>query len=84
MRINFGNEVTGTPIRDLPVGETFFAQRKSTKEKGLYMKVDGFSGLVKHKYNMNYAVNLASGQLREFERNTIVEKVLTVVDFPKK
>lgn len=84
MRINFENVTTGTPIATLPVGETFFAQRKSTKERGLYMKVDGFSGLVKHKYNMNYAVNLESGQLREFDRTIIVERVLTVVNFPKK
>ena len=38
MKINFGNENVGTPIRNICVGETFFTQRKSIKERGLYMK----------------------------------------------
>jgi len=84
MRINFGNENFGTPIKNLCVGETFFAQRKSVKERGLYMKIDGKSGLTQDKYGCNYAVNLASGQLREFDYNTCVEKVLAEVNFPKK
>lgn len=84
MRINYGNEQTGTPIRCISVGDTFFAPRKSVKEKGLYMKVDGTSGLVRNKCGMNYAINLASGQLREFDCDTFVEKVLAEVNFPKK
>lgn len=84
MRINFGNEVVGTPIRSISVGETFFAQRKSVKERGLYMKIDGTSGLVRNKCGYNYAINLASGQLREFDCSTCVERVLAEVNFPKK
>lgn len=84
MKINFGNEVVGIiSIKNIPVGETFFAQRKSVKERGLYMKIDGSSGLVRNKYSCNYAINLASGQLREFDRDTIVERVLAEVNFPK-
>ena len=84
MRINFGNEVVGTPIRNISVGETFFAQRKSVKERGLYMKIDGSSGLVRNKCGCSYAINLASGQLREFDCDTYVERVLAEVNFPKK
>lgn len=84
MRINFGTEVAGTPIRNISVGETFFAQRNSVKERGLYMKIDGNSGLVRKKCGCSYAINLASGQLREFESDIYVDKVLTEVNFPKK
>ena len=83
MKINFGNEVVGTQIRNISIGDTFFAQRKSVKERGLYMKIDGSSGLVRNKYGYNYAINLASGQLREFDCDTIVERVLAEVIFPK-
>lgn len=83
MKINFGYEVIGISIRNISVGETFFAQRKSVKEKGLYMKIDGASGLVRNKCGCSYAVNLASGQLREFDCDTVVKRVLTEVVFPK-
>ena len=83
MKINFGHEVVGISIRNIPVGETFFAQRKSERERGLYMKIDGSSGLVRNKCGYSYAINLASGQLREFVNDTIVERVLTEVNFPK-
>ena len=84
MKINFGHEVVGVSIRNISVGETFFAQRKSVREKGLYMKIDGTSGLVRNKCGYNYAINLASGQLREFDCDTVVERVLAEVVFPKK
>lgn len=84
MKVNYGNEVVGTPIKHICVGETFFAQRKSVKEKGLYMKIDGASGLVKNKHYCSYAVNLESGQIREFDCNSYVERVLAEVNFPKK
>ena len=84
MRINFGNEIVGTPIRNICVGETFFAQRKSVKERGLYMKIDGSSGLVRNRCGRSYAINLASGQLREFDSDVFVDKVLAEVNFPKK
>lgn len=84
MRINYGNEQTGVAIRDISVGETFFADRKSVKEKGLYMKVDGNSGLVNKRCGMSYAVNLETGQLRNFDCDTLVDKVIAEVSFPKK
>ena len=85
MRINFGDERVGTALRNISVGETFFAQRKSAKkERGLYMKIDGKSGLVLNKYGRSYAINLESGQLREFESYIYVERVLAEVIFPKK
>ena len=85
MKINFGNEILGTPITKISVGETFFAQRKSAREeRGLYMKIDGKSGLVRNKYGYNYAINLESGQLREFKSEFYVDKVLAEVNFPKK
>ena len=85
MKINFGNEILGTPIENIPVGETFFAQRKSAKEeRSLYMKIDGKSGLVVNKFGYNYAINLESGQLREFKSDIYVDGVLAEVNFPKK
>lgn len=84
MRINFGIEQTGTPLRNVSVGETFFAQRKSVKEKGLYIKVDGTSGLIRNRCGMSYGLNLVSGQLREFTCDTLVERVNAEVNFPKR
>ena len=80
MRINFGNETVGT----ICVGETFFAQRKSVKERGLYMKIDGSSGLVRNRCGRSYAINLESGQLREFDSDILVDRVIAEVNFPKK
>ena len=48
------------------------------------MKIDGKSGLVQNKYGYNYAINLESGQLREFKSEFYVDKVLAEVNFPKK
>ena len=85
MKVNFGNERLGTSIKNISVGETFFAQRKSVREeRGLYMKIDGKSGLVRNKYGRNYAINLESGQLREFDSDIYVDRVLAEVNFPKK
>ena len=84
MKINFENEIVGIPIRNICVGETFFAQRRSVKERGLYMKIDGSSGLVRNKCGRSYAINLASGQLREFDSDIFVDRVIAEVNFPKK
>lgn len=80
MRVNFENENAGTPIRNICIGETFLSQKKSVKEIGLYMKI----GLVRNKSGYCYAVNLENGQLREFDSDYCVEKVLAEVNFPKK
>ena len=74
MKINFENEVVGTPIRDIRVGETFFTQRRSVKERGLYMKIDGSSGLVRNRCGHSYAINLASGQLRGISPICLLKK----------
>lgn len=85
MRVNYGNEQTNATVSDISVGETFFADRKPVKEKGLYMKIDGNSGLVIKKCDMgSYAVNLETGQLKNFVWNTPVNKVVAEVSFPKK
>ena len=85
MKINFENEILSTPIRNISVGETFFALRKSVREeRGLYMKIDGKSGLVLNKFGYNYAINLESGQLREFKSDFYVDRVLAEVNFPEK
>lgn len=84
MKINFENENVGTTIKDIRIGETFFTPRKSAKERGLYMKIDGNSGLVRNRCGYSYAINLESGQLRGFESDYYVEKVIAEVNFPKK
>lgn len=84
MRVNYGNEQVGVAIKDLSVGETFFADRKSTKARGLYMKIDGSCGLMRYRSGKCYAVNLESGQPREFDTNALVDKVVAEVVFPKK
>lgn len=84
MRVNFGNENVGTPIKNVCVGIAFLAQGKTTKEKDLYMKISGNSSLVQSKCGCSYAVNLASGQLREFDNDTCVETVLAEVKLLKK
>ena len=48
------------------------------------MKIDGKSGLVRNRYGYNYAINLESGQLREFNSEFFVDRVLAEVNFPKK
>jgi len=84
MRVNYGNEQTGVAIRSISVGDTFFADRKSVKAKGLYMKIDGTCGLVRNRTGRSYAINLETGQPREFDCDTLVDKVVAEVVFPKK
>lgn len=83
MKVNYGNAQAGIFIRTIPVGETFFADRKSVRAKGLYMRIDGGSGLIKRKPDKIYAVNLETGQPREFDECTLVDKVATEVMFLK-
>ena len=84
MKVNYGNEQTSVIIRDISVGETFFADRKSAKEKGLYMKIDGNSRLLISKKSNNYAINLETGKVKSFDLSTPVYKVVAEVSFPKK
>lgn len=82
MKVNYNGKKEVT-IKDIPIGEAFFANRKSVKGKGIYMRIDGHSGLIKQQYNMYYAVNLETGQLRNFREDILVEKVLAEIFFPK-
>ena len=74
MKVNFSN-VNDVQIREISVGQTFIADRKSSHEKGLYLKVDKHSGLIKKDSNDVFAVNLETGQLRRFSYDCFVEKV---------
>lgn len=70
MKVIFSSAKT-TTVGTIPVGTPFIAERKSEKGKGLYMKIDKNSGLIKTRYPSSaydavYAVNLETGQLREF------------------
>ena len=82
MRVKYGNE--SVAIKNILVGDTFLANRKSTNAKGLYMKIDGTCGLIKNKTGKIYAVNLETGQPREFDWDTQINKVIAEVVFPKK
>lgn len=82
MKVNFGKEITGVKVNKLSTGETFITDRKSTKEKGLYMVVDKNSGLAGGVGNASVlTVNLVSGQLRKFTNDYIVEPIRAEVIF---
>ena len=83
MKVNFSEKVIGVTISRLSVGDTFLADRKSSNEVGLYIKVDRSSGLATIGSNHCLAVNLQSGQLRKFDRNVIVTPAETEVNFIK-
>ena len=73
MKVNF-NEVNAVKVGEVFAGRTFIADRKSCNERGLYLKVDKNSGLVKKNYDDVFAVNLETGQLRRFSNDYLVEK----------
>ena len=83
MKVNFSEKVTGVTISRLSVGDTFLADRKSSNEVGLYIKVDKSSGLACVGNNYCLAVNLQSGQLRKFIGNAVVTPTETEVNFVK-
>ena len=83
MKVNFSS-VHGVYIKELAVGTPFLADRKSEKGKGLYMKIDKSSGLMRNQFTSNvFAVNLETGQLREFDHCTLVEKANAEIIFTK-
>ena len=83
MKVNFSEKVVGVAISRVSIGDTFLADRKSSNEEGLYMKVDRSSGLANIGISHCLAVNLQSGQLRKFDRNVIVTPAETEVNFVK-
>lgn len=81
MKVNFAAS-NGIYIGELTVGTPFLADRKSEKGKGLYMKIDKSSGLMRNQFTTNvFAVNLETGQLREFNHCSMVEKVNAEIIF---
>lgn len=83
MKVNFNAEVTGIKVCKFSTGETFLAERKSTKGQGLYMKVDACSGLASERRGFCLAVNLQSGQLRRFADDFLVLPVEAEVNLSK-
>lgn len=82
MKVNFERE--GLVVIDfLGIGRAFLADRKSEKGRGLYMVIDAKSGLIKGNKNglFKYAVNLETGQIREFEFGIKVEPANVEVVF---
>jgi hypothetical protein len=83
MKVNYNDNTRKIKIVELTVGETFLAKRKGIDEQALYIKIDGNSGLIKAKYNSCYALNLSTGQLREFAFTDLVEKRIAEVNLIK-
>lgn len=82
MKVNF-SRVNDVQVREISVGQTFIADRKSNHERGIYLKVDKYSGLIKKDSDDVFAVNLETGQLRRFSSDYLVEKVETEVYIKK-
>lgn len=81
MKVNFASS-NSIYVGELAVGTPFLANRKSEKGRGLYMKVDKNSGLMRNQSLANaFAVNLETGQLREFDHYSVVEKVNAEIVF---
>ena len=74
MKVNFERANT-VKISSITVGKTFLADRKSENARGLYMVIDPRSGLMRNPNAgiRRYAVNLETGQLREFSIDAMVE-----------
>lgn len=83
MKVNYNADTRKIKIVELTVGETFLARRKGIDEQALYIKIDGNSGLIKAKCNSRYAVNLSTGQLREFASTDLVERRVAEVNLIK-
>ena len=83
MKVNYNTDTQKIKIVELAVGDTFLAKRKRMNEQALYIKVDGNSGLIKTKRYSCYALNLSTGQLREFATIDLVEKCIAEVNLIK-
>lgn len=77
MKMDCGSELISTIIKDISVGEVFFVNRKSIKEKGIYMKIDINNCLTIKKEcdGYCYAVDLETGQIESFIYNAPVMEV---------
>lgn len=82
MKVNLPKTPKTVEIKNISTGSTFIAQRTGIKEKGLYMKIDINSGIVRlvnSGIRSDVAVNLSSGQLRRFEPTDLVEPIYAEV-----
>lgn len=66
MKINYTN-VNNFTVREVNVGMVFSAKRTHSNAEGVYMKIDANNTYVRASANKTYAVNLLTGQLREFD-----------------
>lgn len=67
MKVNYTQEITGTPISQLNVGDTFLSKRSRTDEEQVYMIVDVNCGVFLENFKgYVMAVNLSTGQIRRF------------------
>lgn len=82
MKVNYNETQKGTPIRMIVCGQTFITTRTNKVERALYMKIDANSGIMHYKNNnCCYAVNLETGQIREFNICDTVEPINAIVNF---
>lgn len=82
MKVNLPKTPKTVEIKNIATGSTFITQRTGMKEKGLYMKIDINSGIVRlvnSCIRSDVAVNLSSGQLRRFEPTDLVEPIYAEV-----
>lgn len=78
MKVNFDKMRIGTKVNELPCGATFAAKRTKphADETALYIVIDKYSGIFKPTVNGKIcALNLSTGQIRLFEKDTCVTPV---------
>lgn len=81
MKVNFGDKGK-LQIMNILCGGTFTTQR-SEGGTGMYLKVDGNNKapfIKSRSWQFCYAVNLETGQIREFSREQLVTPVKTEVN----
>lgn len=82
MKVNFSSKGK-LQIKNILCGGTFTAMRSDGGPLGMYLKVDGNNQapFIKSRgYQWNYAVNLETGQIREFPCEQLVTSVKTEVN----
>lgn len=73
MKVNYCNK-NFMEINEINVGETFTAKRTHSSDMGVYMKICKNPWFSK-EWDSEYAVNLATGQLRKFNCTEKVQKI---------
>ncbi len=82
MKVNFGDKGQ-LQIMNIFCGGTFTTQRSEGNAPGMYLKIDGNNKTPFFKsrgWQFCYAVNLETGQIREFAREQMVTPVKTEVN----